>query len=103
MADFAASLAGTEAGPREAFAAHRRLVDIHRFDDGNGRTARLLMNLILIQAGYPPVAIRPVDRVAYLEALTDEAAPGALDSFLLEPLDLTMDGYLTAFRAALPG
>jgi len=33
------------------------------FNDGNGRTARLLMNLILIRAGYPPIAVRPEDRL----------------------------------------
>lgn len=34
--------------------AHYRLVSIHPFTDGNGRTARLLMNLLLMQQGYPP-------------------------------------------------
>jgi Fic family protein len=38
--------------------AHYKLVFIHPFYDGNGRTSRLLMNLILMQAGYPPVAIK---------------------------------------------
>jgi Fic family protein len=51
-----------------AFTAHHRLVDIHPFDDGNGRTTRLLMNLILMRGGYPPVAVRPADRLAYLHA-----------------------------------
>jgi Fic family protein len=46
-----------------AFEAHRRLVDIHPFNDGSGRTARLLMDLILIRCGYPAVAVRPKDRV----------------------------------------
>jgi Fic family protein len=54
--------------PQAAFDAHRRLVDMHPFDDGNGRTARLLMNLILIRGGYPPVAVRPEDRPAYVGA-----------------------------------
>ena len=43
--------------------AHYRLVTIHPFIDGNGRTARLLMNLILLQHGYPPALIRKRDRV----------------------------------------
>lgn len=42
---------------RYAALAHYKLVDIHPFTDGNGRTSRLLMNLILIRAGYPPVII----------------------------------------------
>lgn len=49
--------------------AHRRLVDIHPFQDGNGRTARLLMNLILINAGYCIVSIPPVLRHDYITAL----------------------------------
>ncbi len=49
--------------------AHYRLVSIHPFVDGNGRTARLLMNLILMMMGYPPALIRKEDRLAYLSAL----------------------------------
>lgn len=49
--------------------AHRRLVDIHPFQDGNGRTARLLMNLILINRGYCIVSIPPILRHEYIEAL----------------------------------
>lgn len=42
---------------RFAALAHLKLVDIHPFSDGNGRTSRLVMNLILLRAGYPPVII----------------------------------------------
>ena len=49
--------------------AHYRLVYIHPFVDGNGRTSRLLMNLRLIQAGYPPVIIKVQDRYRYYETL----------------------------------
>ncbi len=49
--------------------AHRRLVDIHPFVDGNGRTARLLMNLILVNRGYVAVSISPVLRFEYMQAL----------------------------------
>ena len=38
--------------------AHYQLVSIHPFTDGNGRTARLLMNLILLKAGYPAAIIK---------------------------------------------
>lgn len=48
---------------------HRRLVDIHPFQDGNGRTARLLMNLILVNRGYCIVSIPPVLRHDYITAL----------------------------------
>lgn len=54
---------------RLAAFAHRRLVDIHPFADGNGRTARLLMNLILVHEGYCIVSIPPVLRMEYIGAL----------------------------------
>lgn len=49
--------------------AHRRLVDIHPFADGNGRCARLLMNLILVNKGYQIITIAPVLRMQYISAL----------------------------------
>lgn len=42
--------------------AHYKLVYLHPFNDGNGRTSRLLMDTILMQAGYPPVIILKQDR-----------------------------------------
>jgi len=48
---------------------HGELVTIHPFIDGNGRTARLLMNLALLQDGYPIAIIPPVLRTEYLDAL----------------------------------
>jgi Fic family protein len=48
---------------------HVRLANIHPFIDGNGRTARLLMNLALMQAGYPITIIPPVVRGDYIAAL----------------------------------
>lgn len=50
--------------------AHKRLVGIHPFIDGNGRTARLLMNLILVNAGYGVVSIPPVWLNDYINALS---------------------------------
>ncbi|OGM30972.1 hypothetical protein A2630_04790 [Candidatus Woesebacteria bacterium RIFCSPHIGHO2_01_FULL_44_10] len=49
--------------------AHFKLVNIHPFVDGNGRTARLLMNLILINSGYPPTIILKIERAKYYETL----------------------------------
>ncbi len=52
-----------------AAAAHALFVQIHPFTDGNGRTARGLMNLILRRHGYPPSIIHEDDRTSYLDAL----------------------------------
>lgn len=48
---------------------HKELVTIHPFIDGNGRAARLLMNLALLQAGYPVAVIPPILRRDYLDTL----------------------------------
>jgi Fic family protein len=61
--------------------AHYNLVRIHPFDDGNGRGARILMNLILIKKGYPPAIIRNEQRRHYLNAL-HEADKGQIEAFL---------------------
>ena len=104
MGDFAGWLSGAPAKPETAFRAHRQLVQIHPFNDGNGRTARLLMNLVLIRGGYPPVAVRPQDRPAYVAALQEAQAGNgaeAFDRLLYERLDATLGEYLTASREAL--
>lgn len=46
---------------------HNRLVTIHPFLDGNGRTARLLMNLLLIRAGYTITIVPPIYRAEYIK------------------------------------
>ncbi len=102
MTDFAGWLSLTPAEAEPAFEAHRRLVGIHPFNDGNGRTARLLMNVILIRAGYPPVAVRPEDHLAYIEALQQaQAGQGtqSFDNLLHRRLDETLEEYLSGLRA----
>jgi Fic family protein len=54
---------------RYAALAHYKLVDIHPFVDGNGRTSRLIMNLILLRGGYPPIMILKEQRDKYYDAL----------------------------------
>ena len=105
MGDFSAWLNNAPTMPLTAFTAHRRLVEIHPFNDGNGRTARLLMNLVLIRGGYPPVAVRPADRPTYIAALQQaQAGQGseAFDRLLYERLDATFGEYLSALQEALP-
>lgn len=63
--------------------AHARLVEIHPFADGNGRTARLLMNHILLALGAPPCTINADDRLSYFGALDCFHEDGDLNSFKL--------------------
>lgn len=61
---------------------HHRFAAIHPFDDGNGRMSRILMNLLLMQAQYPPVVIRLIERDLYLAALR-RADAGEEEDFLV--------------------
>lgn len=78
--------------------AHFKLVNIHPFVDGNGRTARLLMNLILLRAGYPPAVIRNEDRLAYYEALEKARAgdTGPLITLVAQAVERSLDVYLAS-------
>lgn len=62
---------------------HHRFVWIHPFFDGNGRTARLLYNLLLMSAGYPPAIILTVDRKKYYTALREGDKGAYTKLFLL--------------------
>jgi Fic family protein len=105
IGDLAAWLGSAPNIPDTAFMAHRRLVAIHPFNDGNGRTARLLMNLILIRGGYPPIAVRPEDRLEYIRSLQQEQAGQGVETFnalLYSRLDATLAEYLSAAQEAQP-
>ncbi len=105
MGDFGAWLGAAPAGAESAFAAHARLVAIHPFSDGNGRTARLLMNLLLIQAGYPPVVIGPEHRAAYIDALQALQLHSDLQPyqrFMTERLTASLDHHLAMLERVTP-
>ncbi|WP_395675537.1 Fic family protein [Inquilinus sp.] len=71
MAEFGEWLVAREPTPEIAIEAHARLVEIHPFNDGNGRTGRLLMNALLVRGGYPPVVIQPETKGDYIHALNE--------------------------------
>ena len=60
---------------------HYKFITIHPFDDGNGRTARILMNFILMKFGYPPVIIKTEDKANYFAAL-QLADTGNVEAFV---------------------
>ncbi|XP_048198718.1 protein adenylyltransferase FICD isoform X1 [Perognathus longimembris pacificus] len=87
--------------------AHYKLVYIHPFIDGNGRTSRLLMNLILMQAGYPPITIRKEQRSEYYHMLevANEGDVRPFIRFIAKCAESTLDTLLLAttdYSVALP-
>ncbi|XP_066594426.1 protein adenylyltransferase Fic isoform X2 [Prorops nasuta] len=83
---------------RYAALAHYKLVHIHPFSDGNGRTSRLLMNMILMQAGYPPVIIHKQHRHKYYENLqiANSGDVRPFVRFIAECTEQTLDLFLWA-------
>ncbi len=80
--------------------AHHKLVHIHPFTDGNGRAARLFMNLILMQKGYPLVTILKNDRKKYYRALekADRDNYEDLGKFVAHAVERSMNIYLKAIK-----
>lgn len=79
--------------------SHFRFVSIHPFVDGNGRTARLLMNLLLMQAGYPPAIIRKEDRKRYIDSIEKAQLGKSLNDYyelIFASVDRSLDSYLDA-------
>jgi len=82
-----------------AASAHYEISRIHPYIDGNGRVARLLMNLILIRNGFPPAVILNNDRKKYYHAL-GRADQGEFHPFFKlvgQSLERSLDIYLRAF------
>ncbi|XP_055712448.1 protein adenylyltransferase Fic [Phlebotomus papatasi] len=84
--------------------AHYKLVHIHPFADGNGRTSRLLMNTILMRAGYPPAIIAKQQRLQYYNALqtANEGDVRPFVRFIAECTGRTLDLYLWATGSLTP-
>lgn len=61
---------------------HLDFVSIHPFSDGNGRCARLLMNLLLMQNGFCPIIIRPRDRKRYINSIEKAQLTGDIDDYI---------------------
>jgi Fic family protein len=80
---------------------HYKIVHIHPFVDGNGRTARLLMNLILIQNGYPPAVILNVDRKKYYRVLkeADRENYNNFMNFIGRSVERSLLIYLNALKS----
>ncbi len=83
---------------------HHKLVAIHPFDDGNGRVARLIMNLLLIKNGYPLTIIKTMDRRHYYDSLikADNGNPAPLVNFVARCTEQSLDIYLGAVEASQP-
>ena len=80
---------------------HHRFVWIHPFFDGNGRTVRLAMNLLLMKQGFPPAIILTTDRLKYYNALNDanKGRYGKMMLLMAQAIERTLNIYLNA----LPG
>ena len=81
----------------KAMMFHHRMVWIHPFFDGNGRTVRLMFNLLLMNDGYPPAIILQQDRRKYYDAL-NKANQGNYEKLMLlilQALERSLDIYLS--------
>jgi len=101
MADWAAWLRGAALALHpvaRAALAHHRLAAIHPFIDGNGRTARLVMNLMLLRDGFPPTIIRHENRAQYYRVLAqaDTGKEAPIVNFVGRAVERSLTLYLEA-------
>lgn len=80
---------------------HFRFVEIHPFLDGNGRTARLLTNLVLLGHGYPMMIIKTNEREAYIKAIEKGTLSGDLSDFytvIAKAVERSLDTFIALSR-----
>lgn len=79
---------------------HAEFVKIHPFQDGNGRTARLMMNYHLLANDFPPTSIKLKNREKYFSVLEEYALQDSLTSFsslLYKNMEREMDAFLSMY------
>lgn len=84
---------------------HHKLVYIHPFFDGNGRTSRLVMNIILMQSGFPLVIVLKNDRKRYYQTLSaaDKGEYADFVNFIARAVERTLDIYLKILMPSKKG
>lgn len=83
---------------------HGEFVAIHPFEDGNGRTSRMLMNYILMMNGYLPINIKAENKLLYYEALDEYGKTNNLDLFMELVINLEeeqLDEYIDLIEQIL--
>lgn len=75
--------------------AHLEFIQIHPFEDGNGRVARLILNLVLMQENFIPIAIPPIWRQRYIQTLeTGWEDPLPFTEFIAEVVQSNLTDYI---------
>lgn len=109
MADFARTFRLRDAAEhpiRFVARAHVDFVGIHPFSDGNGRTARMLVNFLLMREGWPPALYTVTDRAGYMRAIRSARLENDLDPMVrvtAEAVSFMVERYLHAIRQVHEG